>query len=74
MTDDQLAREFAEHRPVLVGAAYRIVGSVTSPDLLTSLVARDDRVAVQVAAARNTHTPPGRGPVPGAEGAAAAAG
>ena len=24
MTDDQLAREFAEHRAVLVGAAYRL--------------------------------------------------
>ncbi|GAA1721856.1 RNA polymerase sigma-70 factor [Kribbella sp. NPDC056951] len=27
MTDDQLAREFDEHRVVLLGAAYRVVGS-----------------------------------------------
>ncbi|MET9316339.1 RNA polymerase sigma-70 factor [Kribbella sp. NPDC003505] len=32
MTDDQLAREFAEHRAVLVGAAYRVVGSVSDAE------------------------------------------
>jgi RNA polymerase sigma-70 factor (ECF subfamily) len=32
MSDDQLAREFAEHRPVLVGAAYRVVGSVSDAE------------------------------------------
>jgi RNA polymerase sigma-70 factor (ECF subfamily) len=30
--DDELAAEFAEHRPVLVGAAYRVVGSVTDAE------------------------------------------
>ena len=32
MTDDQLAREFAEHRAVLVGAAYRVVGIVSDAE------------------------------------------
>lgn len=32
MTDDVLAREFAEHRSVLVGAAYRVVGSVSDAE------------------------------------------
>ncbi|MET9270415.1 RNA polymerase sigma-70 factor [Kribbella sp. NPDC003557] len=32
MTDDQLAQEFAEHRAVLVGAAYRVVGSVSDAE------------------------------------------
>ncbi|MFF0344117.1 RNA polymerase sigma-70 factor [Kribbella sp. NPDC004875] len=32
MSDDQLAREFAEHRSVLVGAAYRVVGSVSDAE------------------------------------------
>ncbi|GAA1606100.1 MULTISPECIES: RNA polymerase sigma-70 factor [Kribbella] len=32
MTDDQLAAEFAEHRQVLVGAAYRVVGSVSDAE------------------------------------------
>jgi len=32
MTDDQLAREFAEHRAVLVGAAYPVVGSVSDAE------------------------------------------
>ena len=30
--DDQLAREFDEHRAVLVGAAYRVVGSVSDAE------------------------------------------
>ncbi|GAA1547609.1 RNA polymerase sigma-70 factor [Kribbella lupini] len=32
MSDTELAEEFAEHRPVLVGAAYRVVGSVTDAE------------------------------------------
>ncbi|MFI5696831.1 RNA polymerase sigma-70 factor [Kribbella sp. NPDC051586] len=32
MTEDQLAREFAEHRSVLIGAAYRVVGSVSDAE------------------------------------------
>lgn len=32
MTEDELAREFDEHRAVLVGAAYRVVGSVTDAE------------------------------------------
>jgi RNA polymerase sigma-70 factor (ECF subfamily) len=32
VTDDLLAREFAEHRSVLVGAAYRVVGSVSDAE------------------------------------------
>ncbi|NUR95763.1 MAG: RNA polymerase subunit sigma-24, partial [Kribbellaceae bacterium] len=32
MTEDQLAAEFAEHRQVLVGAAYRVVGSVSDAE------------------------------------------
>jgi RNA polymerase sigma-70 factor (ECF subfamily) len=32
MTEEQLAREFAEHRSVLVGAAYRVVGSVSDAE------------------------------------------
>ncbi|NIK57565.1 RNA polymerase sigma-70 factor [Kribbella shirazensis] len=32
MTEEQLAREFAEHRQVLVGAAYRVVGSVSDAE------------------------------------------
>ncbi|TDW19695.1 RNA polymerase sigma-70 factor [Kribbella kalugense] len=32
MTDELLAREFAEHRSVLVGAAYRVVGSVSDAE------------------------------------------
>ncbi|GAA2826830.1 RNA polymerase sigma-70 factor [Kribbella solani] len=32
MTEEQLAHEFAEHRPVLVGAAYRVVGSVSDAE------------------------------------------
>jgi RNA polymerase sigma-70 factor, ECF subfamily len=32
VTDEQLAREFAEHRSVLVGAAYRVVGSVSDAE------------------------------------------
>ncbi|WP_427890349.1 RNA polymerase sigma-70 factor [Kribbella sp. GL6] len=32
MTDEQLAAEFAEHRQVLVGAAYRVVGSVSDAE------------------------------------------
>jgi RNA polymerase sigma-70 factor (ECF subfamily) len=32
MTDEQLASEFAEHRSVLVGAAYRVVGSVSDAE------------------------------------------
>jgi RNA polymerase sigma-70 factor (ECF subfamily) len=32
VTDDQLAREFAEHRQVLIGAAYRVVGSVSDAE------------------------------------------
>jgi RNA polymerase sigma-70 factor (ECF subfamily) len=32
MTDEQLAAEFAEHRSVLVGAAYRVVGSVSDAE------------------------------------------
>ncbi|MGW7683943.1 RNA polymerase sigma-70 factor [Kribbella sp. NPDC054772] len=32
MSEDQLAREFAEHRSVLVGAAYRVVGSVSDAE------------------------------------------
>jgi RNA polymerase sigma-70 factor (ECF subfamily) len=32
MTDDQLAAEFAEHRAVLVGAAYRVVGSMVDAE------------------------------------------
>ncbi|MFD7160814.1 RNA polymerase sigma-70 factor [Kribbella sp. NPDC059898] len=32
MTDDQLAAEFAEHRQVLIGAAYRVVGSVSDAE------------------------------------------
>lgn len=31
-TEDQLAAEFAEHRQVLVGAAYRVVGSVSDAE------------------------------------------
>lgn len=30
--EDELAAEFAEHRPVLVGAAYRVVGSVVDAE------------------------------------------
>ena len=32
MSDEQLAREFDEHRAVLVGAAYRVVGSVSDAE------------------------------------------
>ncbi|WP_329002090.1 RNA polymerase sigma-70 factor [Kribbella sp. NBC_00709] len=32
MTEEQLAGEFAEHRSVLVGAAYRVVGSVSDAE------------------------------------------
>ncbi|MER7249309.1 RNA polymerase sigma-70 factor [Kribbella sp. NPDC000426] len=32
MTEEQLASEFAEHRSVLVGAAYRVVGSVSDAE------------------------------------------
>ncbi|TCC17209.1 RNA polymerase sigma-70 factor [Kribbella sindirgiensis] len=32
MTEEHLAREFAEHRSVLVGAAYRVVGSVSDAE------------------------------------------
>ncbi|MFF0263935.1 RNA polymerase sigma-70 factor [Kribbella sp. NPDC004536] len=32
MTEEQLAAEFAEHRQVLVGAAYRVVGSVSDAE------------------------------------------
>jgi RNA polymerase sigma-70 factor (ECF subfamily) len=32
VTEDELAREFAEHRSVLVGAAYRVVGSVSDAE------------------------------------------
>jgi RNA polymerase sigma-70 factor (ECF subfamily) len=32
MTDERLAREFDEHRAVLVGAAYRVVGSVSDAE------------------------------------------
>ncbi|MEU8226433.1 RNA polymerase sigma-70 factor [Kribbella sp. NPDC048915] len=32
MTEDQLAREFADHREVLVGAAYRVLGSVSDAE------------------------------------------
>ncbi|MGZ0152102.1 RNA polymerase sigma-70 factor [Kribbella sp. WER1] len=32
MTDEQLAAEFAEHRQVLIGAAYRVVGSVSDAE------------------------------------------
>ncbi|MEV6281688.1 RNA polymerase sigma-70 factor [Kribbella sp. NPDC051770] len=32
MSDSELAAEFAEHRAVLVGAAYRVVGSVTDAE------------------------------------------
>ncbi|MGW1346980.1 RNA polymerase sigma-70 factor [Kribbella sp. NPDC002412] len=32
VTEDELAREFDEHRAVLVGAAYRVVGSVTDAE------------------------------------------
>jgi RNA polymerase sigma-70 factor (ECF subfamily) len=32
VTDEQLAREFDQHRSVLVGAAYRVVGSVTDAE------------------------------------------
>ncbi|MEU4198124.1 RNA polymerase sigma-70 factor [Kribbella sp. NPDC026611] len=32
MTEEELAREFAEHRSVLVRAAYRVVGSVTDAE------------------------------------------
>ncbi len=31
-TDDELAREFDEHRAILVGAAYRVVGSVSDAE------------------------------------------
>lgn len=30
--NEQLAAEFAEHRPALVGAAYRVVGSMTDAE------------------------------------------
>jgi RNA polymerase sigma-70 factor (ECF subfamily) len=32
MTEEQLASEFAQHRSVLVGAAYRVVGSVSDAE------------------------------------------
>jgi RNA polymerase sigma-70 factor (ECF subfamily) len=32
MADDELAAEFAEHRSVLIGAAYRVVGSLTDAE------------------------------------------
>ncbi|GAA3106010.1 RNA polymerase sigma-70 factor (ECF subfamily) [Kribbella aluminosa] len=32
MTSEQLAAEFAEHRQVLIGAAYRVVGSVSDAE------------------------------------------
>jgi RNA polymerase sigma-70 factor (ECF subfamily) len=32
VTEEQLAAEFAEHRPVLIGAAYRVVGSVSDAE------------------------------------------
>ena len=32
VTDEQLAAEFAEHRTVLVGAAYRVVGSMVDAE------------------------------------------
>ncbi|GAA1155314.1 RNA polymerase sigma-70 factor [Kribbella jejuensis] len=32
MTEEELAAEFAEHRQVLVGAAYRVVGSVSDAE------------------------------------------
>ena len=32
MNDEQLAREFDEHRAVLVGAAYRVVSSVSDAE------------------------------------------
>ncbi|MFI6677599.1 RNA polymerase sigma-70 factor [Kribbella sp. NPDC050470] len=32
VTEEELAREFDEHRAVLVGAAYRVVGSVTDAE------------------------------------------